>query len=301
MREDNGNKIYSDKEGYEIRSLTVYRPADEHGLLGHRPVVFFVHGGSWTDGYRGWYQFVATPFTGEEGWVTVVIDYRLTSDQVFIADQYCPDRNTCGLPENESHRTKAAWYPDNIEDVAGALRWVVAHIDENGGDSGRIALFGHSAGGHLSSLLATSGDYAELRPYIRGVVSMSGAYDLNDFNHAFWGNAITQTFHGGFTNTAQLQEASPETYVVSGTVLPPFYVLYAEDDLLNLTEQALTFKNQLESMGDEVDISYLAGYGHYSEMEAIAHPDDPPTTLITGWLEGILQGRLYLPIASIGA
>ncbi len=296
MREDDGNKIYSDKEGYEIRALTVYRPADEHGLLGRRPVVFFVHGGGWTDGYRDWYQFVAIPFAGEKGWVTVVIDYRLTSDQVFIADQYCPDRDTCGLPENESNRTKAAWYPDNIEDVANAFRWVVAHIDENGGDSGRIAVFGHSAGAHLSSLLTTSDDYTALRPYIRGVVSLSGAYDLNDFNHAFWGNVVTQTFHGGFTNTVQLQEASPTTYVVSGTILPPFYVLYAEDDLLNLTEQALAFKNQLEATGTDVTITYLAGYGHYSEMEAIAHADATPTVLIVDWLEGILAGHLYMPV-----
>ncbi len=296
MREDEGDKIYSDKEGYEIRSLSVYRPADANGLLTHRPVVIFVHGGAWTDGYRGWYEFVAYPFTGEKGWVTVVIDYRLTSDQVFVADQYCPDRYTCGLPENESHRTKAAWYPDNIEDVATALRWVVNNIDENGGDSGRIAIFGHSAGGHLVSLLATDDDYAALRYAIRGVVSMSGAYDLNSLNHLFWSSAVTQTFHGGFSNTDDLRDASPATYAVSGTVLPPFYILYAQDEMLNLTEQALAFDNQLKALGTDVSISYLAGYSHYSEMEAIARIDETPTVLITGWLEKLLEGRLYLPV-----
>jgi len=297
MRTDDGGKVYSDKEGYEIRALTVYRAQDGQALLDHQPVVFFVHGGSWTDGYRDWYQFVAYPFTGEKGWVTVVIDYRLTSDEVFVADQYCPDRDTCGLPENEPYRTKAAWYADNIDDVAAAFQWVVDHIEENGGDANRIAVFGHSAGAHLVSLMATRDDYATtLRPAIRGLVSMSGAYELNSLNHAFWGNAVTQTFQGGFDSTDLLKQASPATYAVSGTVLPPFYLLYAEDDLLNITEQSLLFKNQLESLGADVTISYLAGYGHYSEMEAIAYIDETPTALIVDWLEGILQEWVYLPV-----
>ena len=174
---------YANKEEYEIRSLTVYRAYDGHALLEHQPVLFFVHGGAWVDGYKEWYEFVANSFTGEKGWVTVVIDYRLTSEEVFLADQYCPDRNTCGLPGNEPYRMKAAWYPDNIGDVAKAFQWVVDHIEENGGDASEIVVFGHSAGGHLASLLATHTDYeTALRPAIIGLVSMSGAYDLNSLN-----------------------------------------------------------------------------------------------------------------------
>ncbi len=298
MRADDGSKVYSDKEGYEIRSLSVYRPYDGQKLLDHRPVVFFVHGGGWTDGYKDWYQFVARPFTGEQGWVTVVIDYRLTSDQVFIADQYCPDRATCGLPENESLRTKSAWYPDDINDVASAFQWVLHHIGGNGGNPNEVVLFGHSAGGHLVSLLAASDDYeTSLRPKVEGVVSMSGAYDLNSFNHVFWGDVVSQTFQGGFSNYDLLAEASPATYPVSGTVLSPFYLLYSENDLLNLTAQALQFDNLLESVGDNVTISYLPGYGHYSEMEAIAHPDEQPTQLIVQWIKGIFREKaLYLPL-----
>ncbi len=297
MRPDSEGKTYSDKESYEIRALTIYRAHDGQALLDHQPVVFFVHGGGWTDGYRDWYSFVARPFTGEKGWVTVVIDYRLTSDQVFIADQYCPDRDTCGQPGNEPYRTKAAWYPDNIDDVAAAFRWVMDHIEENGGDADAIVVFGHSAGGHLASLLATHPDHATtLRPAIQGVISMSGAYELTDLNHAFWSSVVTQTFRGGFDNTEALEQASPSTYVISGTTLPPFYLLYAEDELLNLTEQSILFKNQLEAQGQRVTISYLAGYGHYSEMEAIARIDETPTRLIVNWIEGLLRKPLYFPL-----
>ncbi|MBC7236402.1 MAG: alpha/beta hydrolase fold domain-containing protein [Chloroflexi bacterium] len=90
---------------------------------------------------------MANSFTGEKGWVTVVIDYRLSSDQVFVADEHCPDRATCEQPANVSQRTKAAWYPDNIADVADAYDWVVANIALRGGDPNAIVVFGHSVGG----------------------------------------------------------------------------------------------------------------------------------------------------------
>ncbi|MBL7064836.1 MAG: alpha/beta hydrolase [Anaerolineae bacterium] len=301
VRLNDGTQIYSDKVGYENRALTVYRAHDGQSLLDNQPVVFFVHGGAWIDGYRDWYEFVARSFTGEKGWVTVVIDYRLTSDQVFITDQYCPDRDTCNLPENEPYRTKSAWYSDNIRDVASAFQWTIDHIEENGGNGNQIVVFGHSAGGHLASLLATHTDYeTSLRPAIKGLVSMSGVYKLNDLTPAIWASAITQTFHGGFDNPTVLDQASPSTYVTSNTVsLPPSYLLYAETELPDLTQQSIAFKTNLATFGFDVAISHLTGYGHATEMAAIADINETPTTLIVDWIKNVLQERVYLPLVVI--
>ncbi len=292
VRPDETDKIYSDKNGYEIRALTVYRANNGQTFLKNQPVVFFVHGGSWIDGYRGWYQFVAQSFTGEKGWVTVVIDYRLTSSEVYSAAQNCSDRNTCVLPG-----VKAAWYPDNINDVATAFRWTVDHIADNGGNAQEIVVFGHSAGGHLVSLLATNPQFAALQPDIKGLVTMSGAYSLTDVNHLFWRDAISQTFHGGFSNTTQLVEASPARYIDSATSLPPFYILYAEDELLNLTEQNIVFNNNLTTHGFSSTISYLKGYSHTSEMKAIAYITATPTALIADWITSLFfTHKVYLPL-----
>ncbi len=130
--------FFEDKENYEMRALTVYQPYDGETPLYDRPVIFFVHGGGWTDNYRSQFQFVAHSFTGEMGWVTVVIDYRLTSDQVFLADEYCPDRATCQT--NEISRTKAAWYPDNLHDVAAAFEWTVENAADHGGNPDQIII-----------------------------------------------------------------------------------------------------------------------------------------------------------------
>ena len=301
MRE--GDK-YANKESYEMRSVTVYRAQTNGQFLDDQPVVFFVHGGGWTDEYAEWYDFVADSFTGEKGWVTVVVDYRLTSDQVFLADQYCPDRVVCGYPENVAARTKAAWYPDNIQDVADAFQWAVDHIGDYGGNPNQIVIFGHSAGGHLVSLLATHSDYEEtLRPAIRAVVSMSGAYSLKELDMLTFGGVIDQTFTGGHVdNDAQLDEASPANYVKPGVTLPPFYLLHCAVELPSLPAEKIMFQNKLGMFGQPVYDDYLPNYTHVTEMKVIGDVTETPTALIVDFIEKILRlppydKIIYLPFA----
>src|SRR6516164_2426591 len=106
--------------------LDVLRPKN----LDNRPVVLFVHGGAWMIGdknplglYRGFGRFLA-----RHGIVAVMINHRLSP---------------------------AVKHPEHVKDVARAFAWTRRHIKEYGGDPDRIFLCGHSAGGHLVSLLAT--------------------------------------------------------------------------------------------------------------------------------------------------
>ncbi len=272
---------YENKESYEISSIYVYRPKDEDGILENRPVVYFVHGGGWTDGYAAWFDFVAESFTAAKGWVVVSVDYRLTSDSVFVADENCPDRATCD-PEKA---TKAAWYPDNIDDVAQAFEYTIDNVDQYGGDPERIFVFGHSAGAHLISLLATLPDYENLRSKIKGVISMSGGYSMKDMNPQTFGKAMELTFPGGYDNEELLRQASPIEHVDQADFLPPFFVLWCGADLPSLPEQAIMFKNKLRVGGFEVEDEFLADYGHVSEMTAISDPNKLPTALVIDFIE----------------
>ncbi len=49
-----------------------------------------------------------------------------------------------------------------MHDCKAAIRWIRAHAKELNLDSDKIAVWESSAGGHLSSLLGTSGDVKEL-------------------------------------------------------------------------------------------------------------------------------------------
>ncbi len=285
---------YSGKCDFETRTVEVIQPYENGSALSDRPVVFFVHGGGWTDGYAAWYTDYLTPvLTAELGWVVVNVDYRLTSSLVYHVDGEAD-------PCNPANPTKAAWYDDNIQDVAAAFGWTVQNIAAYGGDPRNIFLFGHSAGGHLVSLLATHEDYRALRGSMRGVISMSGAYDLKNLSHIFDLN-IAQTFLGGRTNESALEDASPLTYVQAGEAPPPFYVLYCEDELPSLPEQAITFTTALEAEGYTVELSYLEGYSHTGEMTAIADDQEAVTRLITSYIEThTLDKRVYLPLTMRG-
>lgn len=59
-----------------------------------------------------------------------------------------------------SYRTSDR-FPAHAKDVAAALKWVRELIEIYGGDPNKIFLSGHSAGGHLASLLATDHRYLE--------------------------------------------------------------------------------------------------------------------------------------------
>jgi len=283
---------YPDKSDFETRTVVISRPYQDGHPLHNRPVVFFIHGGGWVDGYADWYTNILTPvLTAEQGWVVVNVDYRLTSDQVYLADEHCPTYKTC----NPALATKAAWYDDNLQDTATALAWTAQNVGIYGGDSRNIFLFGHSAGGHLVSLVATHNDHRALRSHVRGVISMSGAYDLNDLNPLFY-PVLDQTFRGGHTDEAALDEASPDTYVRPAETLPPFYILHCQYDLLSLPEQAISFRNRLEALGYEVDWDYLLGYTHADEIIAIADSQETVTQLVVEYIQTHLRRTIPLPL-----
>lgn len=283
---------YPDKSDFETRSVIIYQPYQGGRPLDDRPVVFFVHGGGWVDGYADWYTDILTPvLTAQQGWVVVNVDYRLTSDQVFVADEHCPTYIAC----DPANATKAAWYDDNLQDVAAAFEWTVQNIETYGGDAQNIFLFGHSAGGHLISLLATHDDYAALRSHMRGVISLSGAYSLKELDPLFY-PVLDQTFRGGHADEVALDEASPGARVHAGQTLPPFYILHCQYDLPSLPEQAISFRNKLEVLGHKVDWDYLLGYTHVTEMTAIADGQEAVTQSIVEYIETHTRETTYLPL-----
>ncbi|WP_461384471.1 alpha/beta hydrolase, partial [Devosia indica] len=120
------------------RKLDVYGPRrrDDTPL----PVVVFFYGGAWNSGSRTHYGFAARALAAM-GYLVVVPDYRL-------------------VPEIE--------YPAFLKDCAAAVAWVSDHIAAYGGDPGRLALAGHSAGTYNAACLAL--DPRWLGPELRNAI-----------------------------------------------------------------------------------------------------------------------------------
>ena len=143
---------YASQAKSESQCLDVYIPLQAN----RAPVLLFVHGGGWRRGSKDkivYKNFVQT--FARHGFVTVVPNYRLSS---------------------------VAEHPAQIEDVASAFAWTYRNISEYGGDPGFIFISGHSAGGHLVSLLAVDARYLRKQNVpadaIKGVLALSAVFDI---------------------------------------------------------------------------------------------------------------------------
>ena len=110
------------------QQLDVYAPRK---VKSPRPVLVFIHGGNWNSGHKKQYWPMGRNFA-RKGVVTVVIDYPLSP---------------------------AANYDDMAKASAKAVQWTVENIGKYGGDTSRLFLSGHSAGGHLAALIGMDDAY----------------------------------------------------------------------------------------------------------------------------------------------
>ena len=104
--------------------LRIYRPRRQAGARG---VVLYCHGGGFALGDLDAYDSVCRTICFDSGCVVVPVDYRLAPEHPF---------------------------PAAVDDCLAALTWVAAHAAEIGGDPGRLAVCGDSAGGNLAAVLA---------------------------------------------------------------------------------------------------------------------------------------------------
>ena len=134
------------------------------GDSGPLPLVVLVHGGFWKPGYdRSLEDAVAADLAGR-GFLVWNVDYR----------------------------SAAAPWPSTLSDVSAAYRaWPTGRHAERV-DRSRVAVVGHSAGGHLALWLAAT---AELRPAL--VVGQAPVADLAHGWHQDLGAGAVQALMGG--------------------------------------------------------------------------------------------------------
>ncbi len=252
--------------------LDLYLPRGQKDF----PVLLFVHGGAWVHGdknFLGIYSNFAT-FWAKRGIGTVVINYRLSP---------------------------GVKHPEHIKDVARAFAWTHKNIQKYGGRPDEIFVCGHSAGGHLISLLATDETYLKAEGLnlhdIKGAIPISGVYRVHDLN-VYAGVVMTQGDHVAASAGAKmrkppfafvfgadpkaLKDASPLTHVKAS--LPPFLIIYAERDLLTLPEMAKEFAKALEEKHCEVQALEVRKRRHMSLLLNSTLDGDPVAKAMTEFI-----------------
>ena len=132
--------------------------------------------------------------------------------------------------------TPAGKHPANIQDVAKAVAWVHNHIAEHGGDPSQINIMGHSAGAHLTALVAADDRWlkAEGKPLSilkRAVLLDTAAYDIPRYMKEFAsdreGAGMRRLYTSAFGDTEQQwRDASPQAHLAPGKHLPPMLLFF---------------------------------------------------------------------------
>lgn len=232
------------------------------------PVAILIHGGGWSSGDKAnvgsagggadispWFQPLS-----DAGFVWFSINYRLAPQ----------------------HR-----WPACLEDVAAAIRWVKANASRYHGDPGRVALFGHSAGGHLATLAGTLADdsvrvqavvgYAPVTNHEQDLAARGGlSLSLQ--------NLLNRPKEPTPESLGLLRAISPLNHVRPG--LPPFLLLHGDADRTVPLQQSLDFHARLREQGVRCELIVLPGAPHRL-LDWTRHSTDHDARMIA-WLREVL-------------
>ena len=171
------------------------------------PTIVWIHGGAWKEGDKRLYDRLGTRFA-EAGIGFAPVNYRLSP---------------------------GVKHPEHVKDCARGFAWVHSNIAKRGGNPERLFVMGHSAGGHLSALLALDPSYLDdlkvPKGASKGAIPMSGVYVVPPLPEDTKGflKILPQAF-GSDADGCRL--ASPATFVKNAAC--PFLVLTETIDTLKV-------------------------------------------------------------------
>jgi acetyl esterase/lipase len=218
------------------------------------PVVVYIHGGGWRNGSKNSASRRLNPLVATGNYVGISIAYRLSDE---------------------------AQWPSQIHDCKAAIRWIRAHASAYGMDAERIGIFGTSAGGHLVSVLGTSGNVPTLEGNVgphtdqsSRVTCVADLYGPTDFllmnrtavagaklNHDA-PNSPESLLMGGpiQEHPDKVATANPMTFISRDD--PPFLIIHGTQDPLVSFNQSEIFHAALKQAEVESTLITVADGGH---------------------------------------
>lgn len=237
------------------------------------PVVVVVHGGGWYTGDKNGLPYKnAAQLFNNQGYAVVNINYRLTP---------------------------SVTYPSHIEDLACALAWTKKNASTFNGDSSRVALYGHSAGGQMSAFLGVNHKSISLSncSYSSGlnvdaVLLSSATVDFDLTNPSGW-NSINNMLGDSavYWNVAQPVNHSSKNFDTK------FLILCGELDDLWIGQDSV-FHDSLKQYGHCSELKMFMANDHNSLIENLTVSDTVFKSMVT-FLDSLWYGNLCPPAGLI--
>jgi acetyl esterase/lipase len=212
------------------------------------PLLIWIHGGAWMSGSKD-DPSPALRFTAD-GYAVAQVGYRLSQE---------------------------AKFPAQIHDCKAAVRWLRANAQKYNLDPNRFAAWGGSAGGHLVTLLGTSGGVAGLEGHVNDLKESSRVQAVVDWfgptDFLQIGNAESDLQHNApdspeskligravLENKDKAAKASPISYVSKEA--PPFLIMHGDRDRTVPFNQSELLYAALKKAGVDVTFVPMKGAGH---------------------------------------
>ena len=240
------------------QKLDIYLPDQGDGPF---PVIVSIHGGAFMGCDKADIQVMPMLEGLKRGYAVVAVNYRLSGESKF---------------------------PALVQDVKAAVRWIRANAELYSLDPYKIAAWGGSAGGYLSSMLGVSVGVRELEDLslgnpdqpdtVQAVVDWFGPTDFlkmdeqltacglappADQRHNGINSPESRLLGGKITEIPeQVRAANPETYIRQGA--PPFFIQHGTLDAIVPAKQSIDFAAKLrKALGDDrVTLELLEGAEH---------------------------------------
>jgi acetyl esterase/lipase len=218
------------------QSIAIYPAREPKG-----PILAFLHGGGWTNGYKETMAFMA-PALHAHGITFASLGYRLAPEHVF---------------------------PAGFDDCARGLQLLCDTAPAFGADPQHLFVGGHSAGGHYAALLAVRNDWQGPLglpvDVVKGCLPISGSYRFGPDS----GLSMRPRFLGP-EHAGNDRKASPQFNIAR---TPPFLVAWGDKDFPHLMRQSVDFVDELKKRSADVDHLVLGGCDHFGASLAAGDPE----------------------------
>lgn len=202
-------------------------------------VLIFVHGGGWLSGDKKQYREMASNLA-DNGLTVVLVNYRLSPTVKF---------------------------PSHIEDVASAIHWAKSSIGRYNGNKENIYLMGHSAGGHLISLLLFDKSYLEKNEMsptdIAGAITISGVFEIKPQEGGATRKYLGMVFGENETNW---EKATCKNHIDTETknMIPPFLISWGKEETKLIVDESQNIINELNDNEIEFQSFIFESKNHYA-------------------------------------
>ncbi|XP_034398483.1 probable isoprenylcysteine alpha-carbonyl methylesterase ICMEL2 isoform X1 [Cyclopterus lumpus] len=241
--------------GRRSNKLDLYHPPNvDRSKEAPAPLVVFIYGGAWGSGDRSIYCLLARQMAEELSATVICPDYCVY-----------PKTNVLGM----------------VQDIADCLVWAQESGQKFNFDKDNIVLIGHSAGAHLCALTALflidareelfieASKQRDVIVAIRGVIGLSGVYDIMDHYEHEQKRAVeyVSTMHKAMNGVENFPYYSPTHSLkqLSREKLdrvPPFVLLHGTDDIIVPAESSAKFSDLLTSLSVKVSLYLLPRVDH---------------------------------------